>query len=196
MTSLKYFLAIFAVASWYVAAFLKYPLPTVSFWLLWAEFACWVPLSFFSLGALFRRDWGSLAIFSTAWLVASYCIYEPQLEPARVRDWLAVQGLRIHVAPVERYLAGCKLIAFMDDGIEQQLSYCETIVRSSEDWEEIFHDTTGQFALPPRQRTQAWQDAMHNLNSSYCYLTEKAVADPLFGNFYAVVISIEHVGGC
>ena len=37
---------------------------------------------------------------------------------------------------------------------------------------------------------------MYNLELSYCYLTEKAVASPLFGKFYTVVISIEHVGGC
>jgi hypothetical protein len=33
-------------------------------------------------------------------------------------------------------------------------------------------------------------------SSSHCYLTEKAVADPAFENFYTVVITIDHVGGC
>ena len=196
MTSFKYLLAIFTGASWYVAEFLKYPLPILWFWLPWAGLACCIPLSLFSLSALFRCNWRAFAILSAACLVASFCIYKRQPEPAWIRDWLAVQGFRIHVAPVERYLTGCKLIAFADGSIEQQLGNCESIVRSSQEWEGIYYDTSGQFALPPKQRTQGWQDAMYNLESSYCYLTEKAVASPLFGNFYTVVISIEHVGGC
>jgi hypothetical protein len=35
------------------------------------------------------------------------------------RFWLEVQGFRIHVAPVGRYLSRCELIAFVEDGIEQ-----------------------------------------------------------------------------
>jgi hypothetical protein len=68
---------------------------------------------------------------------------------------------------------------------------------SSNSWDVVvvFYDTTGQFALPPAQRTQGWQDAMYN-NNSHCYLTEKAVAQPLFEKFHTVVIESEHVGGC
>jgi hypothetical protein len=193
MTPVKYLLAIFIAASWYVVAFLKYPLPSLSFWLLGIWFACWIPLVFFSLSALFRRNWRAIAIFSATWLMALLSLFEP--EPVKqVRDWIGLQGFRIHVAS-ERYPSRCELVTFVEDGIEQQLGHCETITRSIDFLEDIFYDTTGQFALPPKQRTKGWQDAMYNF-SPYCYLAEKAVADRGFGNFYTVVIPVEHLDGC
>jgi len=195
MTPFKYFLAIFIGVSWYVSAFLYYLLPTVSFWLPFVAFACCIPLFFFSWNALFRRSWRAAAIFSAAWVLAVSPI--AGLEPVdRFRFWLNVEGFRIHVAPVERYLSSrCDLIVFVEEGITQQLGDCETTNLSSDSRDEVFYDTTGQFALPPPRRTQEWKGAMYNF-FSHCYLLDKAVADPIYGGFYSVVIANEHFGEC
>jgi hypothetical protein len=194
MTRLKYFLVIFVAASWYAPPFLNYLLPTLSFWLFLISCGCWIPLVFVSLSALSRRNLKTVAIFSTTWVLAVLPLFDLE-SMGQFRFWLYAQGFRIHVAPVEQYLSKCELIAFVADGIEQQLGECESRMLSSDSWDAIFYDTTGQFALPPAQRTQGWKDAMYNFNS-YCYLTEKAVAKPVFENFYNVVIPGEHVGGC
>jgi hypothetical protein len=162
MTPLKYFLAIFIGASWYVSAFLYYLLPTISFWLPFVAFACCIPLLLFSWNALFRRDLRATAIFSAIWVLAVLPVVKP--EPVdRFRFWLNVQGFRIHVAPVEQYLSSrCELIEFVEEGITQQLGDCETTNLSSDSRDEVFYDTTGQFALPPARRTQGWKDAMYS----------------------------------
>ncbi len=153
MTPFKYLLAILIGVNWYVSAFLYYLLPTVSFWLPFVAFACCIPLLFFSLNALFRRDWTATATFSVIWVLTALPVVEP--EPVgRFRFWLNVQGFRVHVAPVERYLSSrCKLIGFVEEGITQQLGFCETTNLSSDSRDQVFYNSTGQFALPPAQRT-------------------------------------------
>jgi hypothetical protein len=194
MTSLKYILALFVAVSWFASGFLSYLATTVAAWIPWISLACWIPLFFVFLSVLFRRHWKAAAIVSTALALAIFCFVKPEsVEPFRF--WLLVQGFRIHVAPVEQYLSKCELIAFVEDGIEQQLGECEGRMLSSNTFDAVFYDTTGQFALPPAQRTKGWQDAMYT-NNTHCYFTEKAVAQPLFEKFYIVVIEIEHVGGC
>lgn len=194
MARLRYILVILVAASWYAPPFLNYLLsPTLAKWLL-ILLICWVPVFFFSMGALFQRNKTAIAIYSVTWALAVLPLCE--LEPiGQFRSWLYVQGFRIHIAPVEQYLSRCQLIAFMEGGIEQQFGECESRMLSSDSWDVVFYDTTEQFALPPAQRTQEWKDAMYNFDS-HCYLAEKAVADPVFGNFYTVVIPGEHLGGC
>jgi hypothetical protein len=195
MTPLKYFLAIFIGVSWYVSAFLYYLLPTISFWLPFVAFACCIPLLLFSWNALFRRNWRATAIFSAAWLLAVLPI--AGLEPMKqLQFWLEVQGFRIHVGPVERYLSSrCKFIEYVDDDIEQQLGECESINRSLDFRDVVFFDTTGQLALPPKQRTQGWKDAMYYNFSPHRYLTDKAVAVLSFRGFYVVVIPTDEEEG-
>jgi hypothetical protein len=194
MTRFKYLLAIFVATSWYASSFLFYLLPGILYWLLLISLACWLPLFFFSLSALFRRNWKLIAIFAATWVLAVLAFVE--FAPVeQFRFWLLTQGFRIHVAPVEQYISKCELIAFVEDGIKQQLGECEYRMLSSDSWDAVFYDTTGQFALPPVQRTQGWKDAMYNFNS-HCYFTEKAVADRVFENFYSIAIAGEHIGGC
>jgi hypothetical protein len=194
MTPFKYLLAIFIAASWYASEFLYYLLPTLSFWLTFVSVACWIPVFLFSLSALLRRNWRAIAIFSVSWALAVLPI--ARLEPVeQFRFWLELQGFRIHVAPVERYLSRCKLISFVEDGIEQQLGDCEIIIRSVDFRDEIFYDTTGQFALPPKQRTPGWKDAAYNF-FWHCYLTDTAVADRVFGKFHIIFFAIEDVREC
>jgi hypothetical protein len=195
MSWLKYFLIIVVAAGWYALPFLNYLLDsTLSYWLFLIFCACCVLLFFVSLSGLFRRNWKAVAIFAPAWVLAVLPLFD--LEPVgQLRFWLYVQGFRIHVAPVEQYLSSkCELVEFVEDSIKQQLGECEYRMQSSYSWNAVFYDTTGQFALPPAQRTQEWKDAMYNF-SSHCYLTEKAIADPVLENFYQLEISGTHVGG-
>jgi hypothetical protein len=83
----------------------------------------------------------------------------------------------------------------VEDGITQRLGDCEVIVRSIDFQEEIFYDTTGQFALPPKQRTPAWKDAAYNF-SDHCYFTDTAVAGRIFEKFHIVLIEIDNVVEC
>ena len=195
MTAFKYLLAIFIAASWCASAFLYYLLPNVSFWLPLISSACCIPLFFFSCSAVFRRNWRAAAIFSAAWVLAVSPI--AGLEPLdRFRVWLNVQSFRIHVAPVERYLSSrCKFIEYVEDDIEQQLGECESINRSLDFRDVVFFDTAGQLALPPKQRTQRWKDAMYYNFSPHRYLTDKAVAVFSFRAFYVVVIPTDEEEG-
>jgi hypothetical protein len=195
MTAFKYLLAIFIAASWYASEFLYYLLPTASFWLFLVSLALWFPLFFFSLSALLRRKWRTIVIFAFAWALAVLPI--AGLKPMeQFRFWLEFQGFRIHVAPIERYLSSrCRLIPFVEDGVEQQLGDCEVITRSIDFWDQIFYDTTGQFALPPKQRTPGWKDAAYNF-FFHCYLTDTAVASRVFGKFHIVTFENERVREC
>ncbi len=194
MAPLKYILALFVATSWFATGFLSFLAPTVVPWIFWLSLACWIPLFFVFVSVLIRRRWKAAAMVSTALALGILCFVEPEsVEPFRF--WLLVQGFRIHAAPVEQYLSKCELTAFTEDGIGQQLGVCEGRMVSSNLFDAVFYDTTGQFALPPARRTKGWQDAMYP-NNSHCYLTEKAIAQPLFGKFYIVMIEIEHVGGC
>lgn len=187
MTPFKCLMAIFIAVSWYASEFLYYLWPTLSFWLFWLSVACWIPVFLFLLGALFRLNWREIAVFSVAWALALLPI--ANLEPmGQFRFWLQLQGFRIHVASDEQYLSRCKMISFMENGTEQQLGECESKNRSIDFRNVVFYDSTGQFALPAKQRTQEWKDAMYYNFSPHSYLTDKAVARLSFGKFYAVVV--------
>jgi hypothetical protein len=191
----KYFLAFFVAVSWYVSAFLTYLLPNLSYKLLWISAICWIPLFFFSLGALLGCRWKAIAIFAATWVLVIFP--SESFEPVeQFRFWLGVQGFRIHVSPMEDYLSRCRLVTIVEDGQRQQVGKCEDENPSGDAWVSVFYDTAGQFGLPPAQRTQGWKDAMYYNFDSYCYLTEKAVGDRLFAKFYSVVVTLEHVGGC
>jgi hypothetical protein len=145
MIRLRYVLAILVAMSLYALPFLDYLLPSaMANWLL-LIFACWTPLLFFSLGALFRRNRKAIAIYSVAWVLAALPLFK--FEPVnQLRHWFWVQGLRIHIAPVERYLCSCELVPFEEDGVTHQFGECESTMLSSDAWESVY-DTTGQFAL-------------------------------------------------
>src|SRR6266571_2427534 len=121
MTPLKYVLTIFAPMSQYASQFLTYLLPTVSDWILLIGIACWIPMLFFTLSALFLRRWNALAIFSAAWLV----IAVPYLGITEPLYWVGVLGFRIHASPIEQYLSGCRLTEFDEKGVKQTVGLCE-----------------------------------------------------------------------
>jgi hypothetical protein len=124
MTPLKYVLIIVVLLGPYALPVLSYLLPTVSYWLNWIFLICWIPLFFFPISALFRRDRKAVAIFSATWVLG--CLPFAEFEPVdRFRFWLNLQGFRIHASPVEDYLSKCRLTEFIEKGVKQKVGECE-----------------------------------------------------------------------
>ena len=183
MTSPKYILALFAPISQYAAHFFYYLLPTVFVWLLWIGFACWIPLLFFSVDALFRFRWRALAIFAAAWLVVSL----PYLGITRQLYWVHVLGFRIHTSPIQEYLARCRLTEFVEKDVKQTVGVCEDSGDALVSYV-VFYDTTGELVLPLRERTPEWKDAMWHYPPKGVLRDSEDRAIHLSGNFYRVGI--------
>jgi hypothetical protein len=194
MTPLKYVLIIVVLLGPYALSFLSYLLPTLSCWFNWTFLACWIPLFFFSISALFRRKWKAVAIFSATWALASLPFIE--IKPvAEIRFWLFVQGFRIHASPVEDYLSKCRLTEFIERGVKQKVGECEASGSSDTVVYVVFYDTTGELALPVSQRTAEWKDAMWDYPPRGVLRDGGDRAEPLFGNFYLVAIFSEEFEG-
>lgn len=189
MTYVKYLLAIVVAAGWYALPLLAHSLPIPSVWPVGIMFACWIPLFFFSLSALFRRNWKTVAVFAATWVLALLPLLK--VEPVeRFRGWLYVQGFRIHASPVEDYLSRCRLTEFVEQGAKQTVGECE--------WDGdavyddvvyvVFYDTTGEIALPLSQRTPEWMDAMYNYSPIKVLRESEDRAEHLIGSFYRIRI--------
>jgi hypothetical protein len=178
----RFALAIFVAAGWYTSAFLTYLLPAFSDLLLWIGIACWLPMFFLSLSALFRRQWSAVAIFSAAWLVAAL----PFLGVADQFNWLLVQGLRIRASSIEEYLSQCRLTEFVESGVKQTVGLCENSDGPVTHF--VFYDTTGELASPLSQRTPEWKGAMWHYPPQWVLRDSEDRAVRLFGNFYGVSI--------
>jgi hypothetical protein len=161
--------------------FLEYLLPSVVFWLFLAGLIALLPLLIFSLEALFKRRWRSVAIFAIVGMLA--CL--PLSSRATV-IWLRGQGFHFLTLLDGDYLAKCKLSDFVEGGIKQTVGFCEGFDRGDH-FDFVVYDTAGEVVLPVPQRTPEWKRTM-------LAATEKAVvsedgrADRLFGNYYSVVI--------
>jgi hypothetical protein len=190
MTRIKYLLAIIVAAGWYALPLLTYSFQTYAFWLDWMFLACWIPLFFFSLSALFRRNWRAVTIFSATWALALLPLLD--VEPVeRFRFWLLVQGFRIHASPVEDYLSRCRLTEFVEKGTKQRVGECESSGGVNDNAAYVvFYDTTGEIALPVSQRTPEWMDAMYHYSPKKVLRDSEDRADPLIGKFY--IIRIDH----
>ena len=195
MTRLKFLLVISVAASGYSSPFLLYLLPTLSYWLFLISLICWIPLSFLSLSALFRRNRKAVAIFSATWALAVLPLLDP--EPVgRFRFWLLVQGFRVHASPLENYLPRCQLTEFVEKGTKQAVGDCESSGLSYASVSYVvFYDTTGELALPLAQRTPEWKDATRYYPAKKVLLESEDRAEHLFGNFYRVGIAIDEFEG-
>jgi hypothetical protein len=194
MRPLKYVLVFVALISPYASSFLYYLLPTLSYWLLWIFLACLIPIFFFFLGALLRRDLKAVAILSATWTLAFLPFSE--IEPvAEIRFWILVQGFRIHASPVEDYLSKCSLTEFVEKGVRQKVGECERSGYNDAITYVVLYDTTGELASPASQRTAEWKDAMWDYPPRDVLRDGEGRAVPLFGNFYQVGVLLEEAGG-
>lgn len=161
--------------------FLEYLLPSVVFWLFLTGLIALLPLLVFSLEALFKRRWRSVAIFAMVWLLVSL----PLSSRATV-VWLRAQSFHLLTLLDRDYLSKCKLSDFVEGGVKQTVGFCEGFDRGDH-FDFVVYDTAGEVVWPAAQRTPEWKRTM-------LAATEKAVvsedgrADPLFGNYYSVVI--------
>ena len=184
MARLKYILIVLFAANWFVSGFLTSLMPTVAYWIPWICLACWIPLFFIFLGALFRGRWKGAAIVSTALMLDAFCFAKIQfVEP--VRFWFFAQGFRIHAFPAKDYLSRCRLTEFVEKGVKQTVGTCESFGAG---YYFVFYDTTGEIALPLSQRTPEWNDAMWHHPPKGVLRDSADRAAHLFGSFYRVTI--------
>jgi hypothetical protein len=180
---LKFLLLITALISPYISAFLTFPLPALSDSFDEIRWVCWIFVFFFSISALLRHRWMAIAIFSAAWVWLIFTPYRFN-EPTY---WLWGAGFRIHASPIESYLAGCRLVSFLEKGVRQTVGFCEgadegTVIRS------VYYDTTREFGLPSFQRTPEWKLAMSQIVEEE-FLQYSAL--PLSGNFFVMSAPLE-----
>lgn len=160
---LKYLLFIAIPIIWVADAFLAYPAPDISYWLIWVYLACLLALFFLFLGTLFRRRWKEVAIFCAMAPV----VLLPFLGLNVSFGWLHVEGFRFHASPIEKYLSQCKLIEFIENGATQKVGVCERQGQPGDETLTVIYDTTGELALPVSQRTPEWTKAMAQACLSY-----------------------------
>ena len=189
MMLLKYLLVAVTLLSGVVAQLLAF-VPSV--WQERSSFAfagCLLTVFVFALLALIRKRWNALAIFFLALVVILLgCVTQPG-------HWLRATGFRIYASPIEQYLSGCRLSAFVEDGKEQQVGECEGIPTSEITWAYVIYDTTGQILLPRAQRTREWKSAVLMLSSPDVYIETEGRALHLYGDFYVISIRIDELQG-
>lgn len=149
-------------------------------------FVCLLVLFFLFLGALFRHRWKDTAILVVILAIALNPFYVRRGSP--LFRWLYAEAFRIHASPIDRYLAQCQMIWFVEQGVEQKLGRCETLVIGNETIVDVFYDTTGEFVLPLSQRTPEWKAAMSHFSPQKLLINQQGRASELFGNFYQITI--------
>jgi hypothetical protein len=185
MRLLKYLLVAVMLASWTADQLLVY-VPHLSEWWFFASVGSFLTILLCALSALIRRKWDTLAIFCFPFVVI--LLHQPG-------QWLRATGFRIHASPIEEYLAQCRLVEFVEDGKKQQVGECQGIPTSEITWDTVIYDTTGQFVLPPAQRTQGWKSAVGMLSSPDVYIESEGRASHIFGDFYVIGIRIDELQG-
>jgi hypothetical protein len=190
VAKVKWIFLTVALVSPFACQFLDFLLPRVSTLLLFIAFFCWIFLILSFLVSLFRRRWRSVAIFTAVWILISLPFFG-------VREqyiWLRVQGFRIHIAPIEKYLASCTLYDFVEGGTRQTVGTCKS------SWDgpietTVFYDSSRQFKLPASQRTAGWKQAMSHFTDSHILIDSDNRAHHLFEEFYEVSTNIAEMKG-
>jgi hypothetical protein len=180
------FVTVALVSPFASAFFFDFLSPAVSIVLLFIALFCWIFLILSLAVSLFRRRWKTVAIFAAVWTLVSLPLFgvkEPYI-------WLRIQGLRIHIAPIENYLTSCRLYNFVENETKQTVGACETTSYGPIE-QTVFYDTSRQFELPASQRTSGWKQAMSNFSDSHILIDGHKRAVHLFGDFYQISINTE-----
>ena len=101
----------------------------------------------------------------------------------------------MHILDKERYLAGCRLETFMEDGKQQTVGECQSKPTSGVSWNYVLYDTSGQVMWPRATRTQAWKSAVRMLSSPDTFTDTEGRASHLHGDFYEFGIRLDELQG-
>jgi hypothetical protein len=189
--ALKYLLLAAVVACWIAGTAFAFSHPFLDARLIWVYFACVVALLVLFLHALWRRRWKQLAILCAILAV----VFLPYYDAPPPFKWLYVRAFRIHASPLEDYLARCRLIAFVENGVEQKLGRCESFGTAGDVTVCIFYDTSGEFVLPVSQRTPEWRAAMSHFSPRAVLLAKENRASYLMEHFYEIDIHVDEFDG-
>lgn len=164
--------------------FLSYPLFG---WLQWISDWSLIPLFILSLEALFRFRWKWIATFAIAWGL----LFLFNLDIEAPIHWLNGQGFHIYSRLDGNYLSKCRVTDFLDDsGNQQSVGLCETLNRGTI-CHYVLYDTAAQYALPPRQRTPKWKQAVASVTHPSRDMSD---ALHLYGSFYEIFTSVGDPG--
>jgi hypothetical protein len=151
---------------------------------------CWFFIFFYFLCALILRRWKSVALYcaALAWL---FFVPPPATKPFH---WLVVQGFRIHASPVKDYLSKCRLVEFVENGVNQTVGICQgadmgSYIRS------VYYDTTGELALPSSERTPEWKLAIRPFASNKAFVNSDPHARHLINSFYELSTLLREFDG-
>jgi hypothetical protein len=170
-----------ALLGFYGSEFFYFIHEPVFGWLQSASEVFLIPLSLFSAGALFNLCWRRISIFAAVWVLLSL----HNLGIDAPYQWLNHRGFQVHTLLTPNYLSKCRLIEFVENGVEQTGGFCEWFNRGAI-CDYIMYDTTGEFVLSVAERTPEWKQAMSGLPVSLVVTTEFR-ASHLFGNFCRVI---------
>jgi len=191
MTRWKYLLIVVVLFGQYGSTFLTHILPDSSEWIAWIGLICWLPMFLLAFSAFLRSRWKEVAIFGATWIVICLPIFGIT-EPL---NWIERQGFRIHVSPIDEYLASnCELVEFVENGSKQTVGRCEGNWRRGLNFA-VLYDTTGELALSKSQRTEEWKDAMRHFLDRNVLVDQDDRAVHLFDHFYIVAIALGEMQG-
>jgi len=188
---MRFALVALTIASSIGAPSLAFSFPNLSDQLIWVWLICLFALFVLFVSDLVRRRWKQLAIFLTIWAFVLLPFYGNEVS----FRWLYVEAFRIHISPLEEYLSRCKLVEFVENGVNQKVGVCERHGEPGNITRTLLYDTTGELALPPSQRTPEWTKAMVRFSPGFYFTKTEGHADHLLGHFYVVDVSLEKADG-
>jgi hypothetical protein len=180
----KWLFVLFAAACPVLWAFFFYFNDGVWSWFFYLGLFCLLPLGCFLFWELVRRQWKAVAILTSAitWMLFAYPILGPD-EPLR---WLRIVGFRVHVFPLESYLANCRLQEFVDAGKVQKLGPCQGVGDPGSSLNRVFYDSSRQLDRPHSERSEAWKQAMVRATDQDVVEARPVRTLHLFGSFYEI----------
>ena len=188
--TLAYALLVFILVNWILWPLLVFSYSMLVHYLTLVYVACVLVLVFLFLGALFRfwRRWKEVGIHLVILAIVLLPFYRVGDLVVPLSNWLVTVAFRVHVSPIEQYLARCDWVHFDRDGVRQSIGQCERFEIGFGDFSVILYDTTGEIMLPVSERTPEWKAAMRHFDYAPTYTTISGRSVRLPGNFYNFTI--------
>jgi hypothetical protein len=171
--------AVLGLCSFEFSYFLYQP---ILHWLNCVTTASNLLLAVLSLGALVTLRWRWIAIFAATWTF----VLLPDFGVLAPFQLLSGTGFHVQVLLDGDYLSRCEMADIVENGSTQKVGFCQKYIRPSAGCDYVMYDTSGQFALPPWQRTPGWKRAIR-IVAEHSKVGPDDQTIRLFGNFHRVM---------